>query len=223
MRHDLLPTARATGITAPATTLHAPGMREAPRATALIAPPGLALCLAPRLLAASRSAIALTAVAAAAHQHLDVTARAYEQACARHPGHRPGHRLRSRHRHSRACLLSALPGPPQSLQCNGWTRSGAGAILRSHSWLTRWGAAARITARSLRLPRPFQQHRAVLPRPRLIAQPRAPGRLQHCSRISRQVPHHQARRAHGAAPEHAARSADPGRWGVTPSTSLRHS
>ena len=80
MRHDLLPLAVAPSP---------PGMREAARSSALVAPPRRTQRSAPRFAAACAGAIALTTVAAAAHQHLGLAARTREHPPGATQGARP--------------------------------------------------------------------------------------------------------------------------------------
>src|SRR6266446_768659 len=76
MRHDLLL------MPALAVAPRSPGMREAPGTPVLVPPAGFAQRLPPRLACAVASAVALAAVAAAAHQHLRAAPRAGEHPCA---------------------------------------------------------------------------------------------------------------------------------------------
>jgi hypothetical protein len=136
----------------------APGMRKAPRAPALIASPRLAQRGTPRLCAAFTAAVASPSVAHAAHQHFGLAACADEHSRADGPGLGPAQHSGSRHRRSGSSPESALRNEPNRRRRpspSPWTSSPAGAILRMHSWLTRWGAADETTARSSRLPRPF--------------------------------------------------------------------
>lgn len=132
----------------------APGMGKAPRAPALIASPRRAQRCTPRLCAALAAAVALPSVADAADHHLRMAACTHEQASTDRPGNGPGRRSSSRHRRARSSPENALRNEPNRRR-SPWTSSPAGAILRTHSWLTRWGAADETTARSSRLPRPF--------------------------------------------------------------------
>jgi hypothetical protein len=87
MRHVLLPCAIATGT---------PGMGEATSAALLVAPGGLALRTAPGALRALAGAVDLTAVARAAHQHLDSAARAHKgSGTGLHPHSRSSRRAQS--------------------------------------------------------------------------------------------------------------------------------
>lgn len=87
MRHVLLPCAIATGT---------PGMGEATSAALLVAPGGLALRTAPGALRALPGAVDLTAVARAAHQHLDCAARAHKgSGTGLHPHSRSSRRAQS--------------------------------------------------------------------------------------------------------------------------------
>jgi hypothetical protein len=132
----------------------APGMGEASHGAALIEPPCLEQRCTPRLCAALPAAVALPSVADAADHHLRMAACTHEQASTDRPGNRPGRRSSSRHRRSGSSPENALRNEPNRRR-PPWTSSPAGAILRTHSWLTRWGAADETTARSSRLPRPF--------------------------------------------------------------------
>jgi len=132
----------------------APGMRKAPRAPALIASPRLAQRGTPRLCAAFTAAVASPSVAHAAHQHFGLAACADEHSRADGPRLGPAQHSGSRNRRSGSSPESALRNEPNRRR-RPWTSSPAGAILRTHSWLTRWGAADETTARSSRLPRPF--------------------------------------------------------------------
>lgn len=183
MRHDLLPLA-------PAIARRSPGMREAPRAAALIAPPGLALRRATRLFAARPAAVAPPTVAAAAHQHFNLAACTGEHSSAQ----RPGRRFSSRHRHARSSPERALPQRTASLdliarRCNTLPALVADTVGRgSRNNLPVIAAAA-----------PVLRHGAVLPRLRLGAPvlpatspPAAPGSTHPaCSR--RQLTTHAAR------------------------------
>jgi len=153
----------------------APGMRKAPRAPALIASPRLAQRGTPRLCAALAAAVALPSVADAAHHHLRMAACTHEQASTDRPGNGPGRRSSSRHRRSGSSPENALRNEPnRRCRPSPWTSSPAGAILRTHSWLTRWGAAVGTTARSSRLPRPFYNWRSSI-----ASSPRRPDLESH--------------------------------------------
>jgi hypothetical protein len=137
MRHDLLASALAV-------TPRASGVGKLPGAAALIAPSSCPHRRPARLVAAALAAVALPSVAGAAHQHLALAARADESPRAGRSRHRLGHRPRCRHRHSGPSPGIAMRGAPAAQSV--WTRRVAGAILHPHSWPTRWGAAAGITA-----------------------------------------------------------------------------
>ena len=140
-------------------------MGEAPRATALIPPPSLALPCVARLCAAFTAAVALPPIASAAYQHVALAARAGKRSATRRPA---ANRSSSTHRLARSSLGHAAWQPTGSQ--HRWTCSPAGAILCAHSWLTRWGAVVETTCPSLRLPRPFYNTAPVLPRLRPGAQ-----------------------------------------------------
>ena len=78
MRHVLLPCAIA-----PRTL----GMGEATSAAHLVAPAGLLLGAAPGVLCTASSTVDLAAIAVAAHQHLEVAARAHKDSGRRFDRH----------------------------------------------------------------------------------------------------------------------------------------
>jgi hypothetical protein len=137
-----------------AITPRASGMGKAPRTPALVAPPRLAQRGTPRLCAALTAAVASPSIAHAAYQHLGLAACTDKHSRAHRPGLGPAARSGSRHRRSGSRPDSAPRSAPNRRR-RRWTSAPAGAILCTHSWLTRWGAAAGITGLSLRLPRPF--------------------------------------------------------------------
>lgn len=102
MRHDLLPLAVAPSP---------PGMREAARTSALVAPPRLKQRSVSRFAAACAGAIALAAVAAAAHQHFGRAPRT----CKHPPGAPQATPCpNSRHRHPRRIDEGAAPSRHRS-------------------------------------------------------------------------------------------------------------
>jgi len=128
MRHDLL----STPSLAPAP--RSSRVREAPGAAGLVAPAGLAQRLASCPAGAHAAAVALTAVAVAADEHLDTAARA---------GERPGIAQRL----ALPCASHARPASvasacPDGAAAHGRTRAPA-AILRVHSRSTRVGRGGR--------------------------------------------------------------------------------
>jgi hypothetical protein len=215
MRHDLCHRCRRRRRRcamqfALAITPRAPGMGKAPRTPALVAPPRLAQRGSPRLCAAFTAAVASTSVAHAAYQHFGLAACADEHSRAHGPGLGPAARSGSRHRRSGSRPESALRSAPNRRR-RRWTSAPAGAILCTHSWLTRWGAAAGITGLSLRLPRPFYNTANLLPRLGLRHQRHAP--TGPALRIGQCIE-----------PAHCpARLASIGGLGGTPRSSLRHS
>ena len=149
---------------APAIARRSPGMGKLASEAALIAPPGLAQRCAARLLAARPAAVALPAVAAAAHHYFRLTASTGEHSSAQ----RPGRRSSSRHRHARSspeCALRSRPAADQSLdaiarRCNTLPALVANTVGRgSRNNLPVIAAAA-----------PVLHHGEVLPRLRLGAQ-----------------------------------------------------
>jgi hypothetical protein len=149
MRHDLRRRWRC-GLLEQLSLAIAPGaprMGKAPRTPALVAPPGLAQRRPSRLRAAFTPAIAPPSVAHAAHQHFGLAACADKHSRADALAHEPARRASSRHRRSGSCLERAPCSEPNRRR-RQWTSSPAGAILCTHSWLPRWGAAVGTTSPS---------------------------------------------------------------------------
>lgn len=169
MRHDLL------GALSLAVAQGPTGMREASRATALVAPPSAAHRLAPGMPGALQAAIPLATVTATAHQHPHAAAGTVE--C-------PGAALhlalpRSTHRR---LANEASTSPPQPASAWGRTPM-AGAILRTHSQRSthEWGAAASPLCKPIRPPRPPSRpdHRSTASRTHSLPSARDAGIAAH--------------------------------------------
>ena len=143
MRHDLLPLAVAPS---------APRVREASRPRALVAPARLENAIAPRLLAALHAAVALSAVAAAAHQHLVLATSARVSPCQPTRGGAacPGSRQRQV-----APPAPVAPAPGEVAVLKRWTKSVRRCNTCGALCSTRWGRGGVSNCQVVRLPRPF--------------------------------------------------------------------
>src|SRR5262245_774816 len=124
MRHDFLPARSLPPAPRP------PGVREASGPAGLVAPPGRANAFAPRRSRAAGSAVALSAVAAAADQYLLAATRADKYAGAARRLALPCS-MHTRLASQRARVPTGPQGPGRSLA--------PAAILRTHSRSTRVG------------------------------------------------------------------------------------